>query len=39
MLLDMLLLPDAPATHGTNAQKMTDGAMGLVEGLFKKLKR
>jgi cell division ATPase FtsA len=40
MLLDMLLLPDSPSGGGgTGAQKVTDGAMGLVEGLFKRLKK
>jgi cell division protein FtsA len=39
MLLDMLLLPEAPSAHGGGAQKVADSAMGLVEGLFKRLKK
>jgi cell division protein FtsA len=39
MLLDMLLLPEAPSAHGGGAQKAADSAMGLVEGLFKRLKK
>jgi cell division protein FtsA len=39
MLLDMLLLPDAPAGGGSSGQKVTDSAMGMVEGLFKRFKK
>lgn len=39
MLLDMLLLPDAPASGGSGAQKAADSAMGMVEGLFKRFKK
>jgi len=41
MLLDMLLLPDAPGGHhaGGSAQKAADSALGLVEGLFKRFKK
>jgi cell division protein FtsA len=39
MLLDMLLLPDAPGGHTSNAQKAADNAMGLVSGIFKRLKK
>lgn len=41
MLLDMLLLPDAPGGHhgSGGAQKAADSALGLVEGLFKRLKK
>lgn len=39
MLLDMLLLPEAPAAHGSGAQKAADSAMGMVEGLFKRFKK
>lgn len=39
MLLDMLLLPGTPSGGGSGAQKMTDGAMGMVEGLFKRFKK
>ena len=38
MLLDMLLLPEAPS-HGERAQKAAHGVMGMAEGLFKRLKR
>ena len=39
MLLDMLLLPDSPSGAGSNTQKMTDSALGMVEGLFKRFKK
>lgn len=39
MLLDMLLLPDAPhAGQGSSAGKAAAGALGLVEGLLKRFK-
>jgi len=38
MLLDMLLLPDAPSAGQGATGKAAAGAMGLVEGLFKKFK-
>jgi cell division protein FtsA len=39
MLLDMLLLPDHPAGGQSGAQKAGSSALGMVEGLFKRLKR
>lgn len=39
MLLDMLLLPEAPGGSGSSAQKAADSAFGLVEGLLKRFKR
>jgi len=39
MLLDMLLLPDAPSGGHGGAQKAADSAFGLVEGLFKKFRK
>lgn len=39
MLLDMLLLPEAPSAHGSGAQKAADSAMGLVERLFKSIRK
>jgi cell division protein FtsA len=38
MLLDMLLLPEAPSAQGGGAKKAKDGALGLVEGLLKRFK-
>jgi cell division protein FtsA len=39
MLLDMLLLPEASAGGGSNGSKVTDSAMGLAQGLWKKFKK
>jgi len=38
MLLDMLLLPEAPSAGQGNAGNPSAGAFGLVEGLFKRFK-
>ncbi|HEX7368115.1 MAG TPA: cell division protein FtsA [Candidatus Saccharimonadales bacterium] len=40
MLLDMMLLPDVPQLgHGSSAGKAAAGALGMVEGLFKRFKK